>query len=143
MRLLFAGCVGAFVGLLQLFAIMAIEFRAGGPSGIDSSELAFPIFGALVFAEIIGVIALSMYRVAPWILRLLRADWEEQKVREGGKVHSGWLVRLVVVTSLLRRAVVMIDARLWSFDLLLSLGVALLCLLVPTPKAKPKRSSGT
>lgn len=140
MRLIFAGCVGALVGLLQLIAAMAIEAREGGPSGIYSSDLAFPIFAILVLAEIFGVIALSMYRIAPWVLRLLRADWEAQKVREGKRDHAGWIAQTVVVAALLRRIVVMVDAQAWSPDLALSLVVTLLCLLIPTPKKQPNQS---
>lgn len=134
MRLAFAGLFGAFIGLIQLFVIAAIESRGSGPSGVHASDVVYPIWALLVFLEVVGVIALSMYRVAPWILRILRADWEVRKVLEGRAQNRGWIGRSVIACTMLRRAIVMIDAEAWSFDLLLSLAVALACLLVPLPR---------
>jgi hypothetical protein len=137
MRLAFAGLLGAFIGLIQLFVIAAIESRGSGPSGVHASDAMYPVWAFLVFSEIVGVIALSMYRVAPWILRVLRADWEVRKVLEGRARNRGWIGRSVIVCTMLRRALVMIDAGTWSFDLMLSLAVALACLLVPLPVEEP------
>ena len=139
MRLVFAGLVGAFIGLIQLFVIAAIESRGSDPSGVHSSGAVFPVWAFLVFLEVVGVIALSMYRVAPWILRILRADWEVRKVLEGRARNRGWIGRSVIACTMLRRAIVMIDVGAWSFDLLLSLAVALACFLVPLPKEGPQR----
>ncbi len=130
------GLIGGFCGLVQLFAILLIEsHEADEQSGFFSSDMAFPIFASLVMTEILCVMALSMYRVAPWVAHLIGDDWEERRISAGKRRYGEILQRTTVVATVLRRAVVMIDAGGFSPKLLFSLGVALAPLLIPKPRA--------
>ena len=129
------GVIGGFCGLLQLFVILIIEsHETEEPSGVFSSDTAFPIFAVLITTEIMCVMALSMYRVAPWVAHLLGDDWEERRISAGKKKYGLILQRTTVAATVLRRLVVMIDAGAFSTNLLFSLSIALAPLLLPKPK---------
>jgi len=132
---LLAGIIGGFCGLLQLFAIFLIESAYDQErSGTLVSDQVFPIFAMLVMTEIICVIALSAYRISPWILRVLGDDWEANRISSAKKKYGTILQRLTLVATVSRRLIVMVDGGAFSFQMLASLCVALLPLIVPRPK---------
>ena len=132
MNALLAGLIGGFFGLLQLFAILVIETRdEREKSGLLSSDTAFPIFAALVMTEIMCVMALSIYRISPWLLRKTGDAWEADRVGAARKRYGPMLRRTTVIATVLRRVVVMVDAGSFSPHLALSLGVALAAFLIP------------
>jgi hypothetical protein len=135
MNALVAGLLAGFCGFLQLFAIMMIEMQdEKEKSGMLTSDAVFPIFALLVMAEIMCVMALSMYRIAPWLLRVTGDKWEADRVTGARKRYGTVLQRTAVIAPLARRIVVMIDAGAFSASLAFSLGVALAAFLVPRPK---------
>jgi len=135
MNALVAGLIAGLCGLLQLFAIMAIEMHDDKEkSGMLASDSAFPIFALLVMTEIMCVMALSMYRIAPWLLRVTGDKWEANRVTTAKKRYGTMLQRATVIATLARRIVVMADAGTFSSNLVLSLGVALAAFLVPKPE---------
>ena len=135
MNALIAGLVAGFCGFLQLFAIMMIEMQDDKEkSGILASDSAFPLFALLVMTEILCVMALSMYRIAPWLLRVTGDKWEAERVTIARKRYGTILQRTAVIAPLARRIVVMLDAGAFSTSLALSLGVALAAFLVPKPR---------
>lgn len=135
MNALLAGLIAGFFGLLQLCAIMMIEMQdEREKSGILAGEAVFPLFALLVMAEIMCVMALSMYRIAPWLLRVTGDKWEADRVTGARKRYGSVLQRAAVIAPLARRIVVMIDAGAFSATLALSLGVALAAFVVPKPK---------
>ena len=137
MRLLLAGIIGGFVGLIQLFIILAIETsHDNSPSGLLASETAFAIFAIFVLIEIFGVITLSIYRISPWILRLLGADWDAQRtIREKNK-HSHAIHASILIATIGRRATVMIDTQAYDILLVISLLVALAAFIIPKPSKR-------
>ena len=136
MRLLIAGIVGGFVGFVQLFTIWMIEYtNESGRSGALSSDAVFPWFAALVMVEIMCVMALSMYRISPWIARLLGDSFEADRITEGRKRYGLILQRTTITAISLRRIIVGFDAGEFSWALSGSWAVALAPLLIPRPKA--------
>ena len=114
---------------------MAIEMHDDKEkSGMLASDSAFPIFALLVMTEIMCVMALSMYRISPWLLRVTGDQWESDRVTTAKKRYGTILQRTTVVATVARRIVVMVDAGAFSPNLALSLGVALAAFLVPKPK---------
>jgi hypothetical protein len=135
MNALFAGIVAGFCGLLQLIAIMAIEMQdENEKSGFLASDIAFPIFALLVLTEIMCVLALSMYRISPWLFRKIGDDWEANRIASARERYGTALQSTTIAATVLRRVVVMIDAGSFSSHLALSLGVALAVFLIPKPK---------
>ena len=135
MNALVAGLIAGFCGFLQLFAIMMIEMQdEKEKSGILASDSIFPLFALLVMTEIMCVMALSMYRIAPWLLRVTGDKWEADRVTAAKKRYGTILQRTAVIAPLARRIVVMLDSGAFSSSLALFLGVALAAFLVPKPK---------
>jgi hypothetical protein len=135
MNTLIAGLIAGFCGLLQLFAILMIETQDDKEkSGILASDSVFPLFALLVMAEIMCVMALSMYRIAPWLLRVTGEKWEADRITVAKKRYGAILQRTAIIATLARRIVVMLDAGAFSSSLAWSLGVALAAFLVPKPK---------
>ena len=135
MKLFFAGLVGGFIGLLQLFAIFYIEKHEDGPSGVQASDIVFMIFGFLVMIEVICVMALSMYRISPWVVRILGDKWEANRITEAKKEYGIHLHRISLFATTVRRLIVMVDAGSFSISLLASMGIALFPFILPKPKA--------
>ncbi len=103
-------------------------------SGILASDSVFPLFALLVMAEIMCVMALSMYRIAPWLLRVTGDKWEADRVAAAKKRYGTILQQTAVIAPLARRILVMVGAGAFSASLALSLGVAVAAFLVPNPK---------
>jgi hypothetical protein len=132
MRVLLAGLISALVGCIQLVVILMIESRGTDErSGLIGGDVAFVVFALLVLTEVICVVALSMYRLSPWILKFLRDDWEACRVANAKRRYAAILQYTTVCAVLLRRVVVMIDTHSFSSGLLLSLCVALVSFLMP------------
>ena len=137
MRLLLAGIIGGFVGLIQLFIILLIETsHDNSPSGLLASDTAFSIFAIFVLVEIFGVITLSIYRISPWVLRLLRADWDAQRTIHERNKHSHAIHASILIATIGRRATVMIDTQTYDSVLFISLIVALAAFIIPKPKKR-------
>lgn len=135
MKALVAGLIAGFCGFLQLFAIWMIELQdEKEKSGSLASDSVFPLFALLVITEIMCVMALSMYRIAPWLLRVSGDKWEADRVSSAKKRYGALLQRTAVIAPLARRIVVMVDAGSFSSNLALSFGVALAAFLIPKPK---------
>lgn len=129
------GFIGGLFGFFQLIGILVIETkRAEEKSGMLSSDSVFPVFGLLVMVEIMSVMALSMYRVSPWVARLVGEDAQAERISAGKRRYGKVLQYTTVATTFLRRAVVMIDDGHFSPALMASLSVALAPLLLPRPK---------
>jgi hypothetical protein len=139
MRLLFAGIIGGMIGFLQLLIIAAIEAaHSTSPDFAAASDLAFAIFGCFFVVEALSVITLSIYRISPWILRLLRADWDADRTILERKKHSRALHAATIISTLGRRVILMIDHQTWDPILLVSLIVALAAFLIPRPSKREK-----
>ncbi len=114
---------------------MAVEMHDDKEkSGMLASEYAFLVFAVLVMTEIMCVMALSMYRISPWLLRITGDQGEADRVTAAKKRYGTILQRTTVVATVTRRIVVSMDAGAFSTNLALSLGIALAAFLVPKPK---------
>lgn len=134
MKAFLAALVGGACGALQLFAILMVEMNQEDErSGLDASDVAWPIFAFLVTVEIITVMALSMYRTSPWVARALGDDWEAQRITAGKKRYGLVLQRVTVGVTFARRLLVMVDAGAFSMSILYTLSIALVPLLIPRP----------
>jgi|GEM_PF-6397880 len=136
MNTLLAGILGGFCGLVQLVMILALETRdADAKSGLLSGDAVFPIFACLVMIEIVSVIALAMYRVSPWILRLVGDPDEANRITSGKRKYGARLFHLTLIATVARRILVMVDFGVFVPSLFLSLGIALAPMILPRPKA--------
>lgn len=144
MRFFVASLVAAGLGLIQLCVIWFIESQyTQEKSGLLGDEIAFIIFGILIFAEAMCVIALSMYRITPWLLHLMRDDWEANRIKTGRKTRGPILHYVALGAFILRRLVTMVDNQSYSAELLLTLGIALLPFFVPKPKTARRADAPT
>lgn len=134
MRAFLAALAGGTCGALQLFAILVIEMNQEDErSGLDASDAAWPVFAFLVTVEIISVMALSMYRISPWVARALGDDWEAQRITAGKRRYGVILQRVTVGVTFARRLLVTVDAGAFSLSILYTLSIALIPLLIPRP----------
>lgn len=123
--------------MAQLCIIAALEAsRSTEPSGILSSEVAFPVFACLVALEIFCVITLAMYRISPWILHFLRDDFEAARIQDGKTRYSTMLSRVSILAIVARRVVIAIDYQTLDFALLISIPLALSSIFIPRLKFK-------
>ena len=140
MRAFIAATIGASVGFLQ-FLLMAFLDASRDDSRMPTGDFAYSVFAATWLAEMFGLIVIAMYRVSPWIARLLRDDWEASRILRDKKSHvsvAEWLSSAAVVIRVAIRIVVSGHVSLGSV-----LGVAFASLPFVLPRPERKRPNPT
>ena len=142
MNSLLAAMIAGFCGLMQLIVILVIETENDEKSGLLTSDDVFPYFALLVMTEIMCIMALSIYRISPWLLRVTGEKREADRVSSAYRRYGTILARTTIVATLLRRGIVMIDTSSFSTNLTFSLLIPLTLILIPRPKLLSERVGG-
>jgi hypothetical protein len=132
MRRAIAAVVGGLVGFLQIMTIAFLDERAGRPP--IKGDLAAVLFVVLMCLDVMAVIALSMFRVSPFVARLLGDTQEAQRIEESKKIRRFAIQTASAIIILLQRIVVAVSDGHVSKESAIALAVALLPFALPAPK---------
>ena len=130
--------IGGSIGALQFFWLLTLDMERP-ESKMPEGDFWFFIFGLTIVVELISLMAIGMDRIAPWVTRLLRDDFETYWILKERSQHYSRFVlaaSLAVVARAIARA---IDAGGISESAGLGLLFATLPFLIPKPKPFPTR----
>ena len=129
-----AGLVGGLVGFGQILSIALLDEAAG--RNVSIKELwAATVFVVLMCLQIMAVIALSMFRVSPFVARILGDLREAERIEVSKAIRRRTIERASTTIIVLQRIVVAVGAGHVSQEWFLTVGVALFPLALP--KRKP------
>jgi len=126
-----AGVVGGVVGAIQLLAMAWLDEQTSRP--FPKEDWAQGAFVCLSVLQVFAVIALTMYRVSPWVARFLGNTYEADSIEVEGvtrRVVFQWAATIIIF---LQRAVVVVSDWRVSKETAFALVIALLPLLIPSP----------
>ncbi|WP_175414873.1 hypothetical protein [Nibricoccus aquaticus] len=139
MRLFIASLAGAAFGLLQIIAAFALQVRFFGleDTKMTDSDGGLAVFALLVLFEIVCVMATAMYRITPWICRLLNDDWNADRIGRAAVDRRTLLTNLTIGAVTLRRILAFCFGGMPLTSVLPGI-ILFAALFIPTPRVVPK-----
>jgi hypothetical protein len=135
MRAFIAATIGALVGFLQ-FLLLAFLDASRDASSMPAGDVAYSVFAATWIAEMFGLIVIAMYRVSPWIARLLRDDWEASRILRDKKSHISIAECLSSAAIVVRVVIRIVDSGHISLGSFLGVVFASLPFVLSHPERK-------
>jgi len=133
-RAFIAALSGAAVGMTQFRYVAFLDAAHGG--FLPKGDVAYFFFSLTWLAEMFALIVIAMYRIAPWIARLLRDEWEASRILRDKRRHVA-TIEWVSMAAILTRAVVRaVDSGQFTSAVVVGSAFAFLPLIVPRPRAK-------
>ncbi len=135
----FRGFIGAVIGGsigLGLFVWLTVLDESRPGSELPKGDIWFWIFAFTWVLELVALIAIGMYQVAPWVTRILRDDFETYWILKEKNQHYSLIVGASSVAVLIRAIVRAIDAGAVTESVGLGVFIALLPYVLPRPKVK-------
>ncbi|MFT3828446.1 MAG: hypothetical protein QM691_01945 [Opitutaceae bacterium] len=135
MRLLFASCLAAACGLIVQIVVFGLGVAlADGQVYLPMSDWALVPFALATAVEITAIMALWMYRIAPWLLLLMRDRFECERIRKAKPEAIGWIRHTIVIATIVCWIFRVAETGQFALSTLLSAAVGLAPLLLPLPK---------
>ncbi len=132
-RAFIAALTGAAVGMTQFLYVAFLDAEHGGL--LPKGDVAYFFFSLTWLAEMLALIVIAMYRIAPWIARLLRDDWEASRILRDKRRHVAiieWVSMAAILTRALVRAV---DSGEVTSAVVVGSAFAVLPLILSRPRA--------
>ncbi|HLP08760.1 MAG TPA: hypothetical protein VK178_11390 [Opitutaceae bacterium] len=135
MRLLFASCIAAAFGLIAQIVAFGVEVAlADGQFYLPMADWAMVPFALATAIEITAIMALWMYRIAPWLLLLMRDRFECERIRKAKPGAIGWIRHTIVIATIVCAIFRVAETGQFPLVPLMSAAVGLAPLLLPLPK---------
>ena len=118
------------MGFLQIMAVAFLDTAAN--RGAPTKELwALTVFVALMCLQTMAIIALAMFRVAPFVARVLGDSREAERIEASKRLRQRPIELASTVIIALQRVVVVLGAGHLSFEAVLAALIALFPLALP------------
>jgi hypothetical protein len=131
-----AALVGAAIGMTQFICVAFFDAAQGG--FLPKGDFAYFVFSLTWLAEMFALIVIAMYRIAPWIARLLGDEWEASRIRKDKQSHVA-LIEWVSMAAILGRAIIRtIDSGHLTTAVVVGGAFAIVPLIIPRPSTKKK-----
>ncbi len=135
------GFIGAIMGGsigFALFLWLVYLDASRSDSNLPTGDFWFWVFAFTWVLELVALIAIGMYRIAPWVTHILRDDFETYWILKEKKQHYSLIVLMSSLTVVIRAIVRAIDAGSFTQSVGLGLIIASLPFVLPRPKARNK-----
>lgn len=133
-RAFIAALIGAGIGMTQFIYVAFLDAEHGG--FLPKGDLAYFFFSLTWLAEMFALIVIAMYRISPWIARLLRDEWEASRILRDRKRNVSVLEWISMVAILGRAAVRAVDSGHITSAVVVGGVFALVPFFVPNPRGK-------
>lgn len=129
-----AALVGSAVGMCQFLYVAFLDAAQGG--FLPKGDLEYFFFSLTWLAEMFALIVIAMYRIAPWVARLLRDEWEASRILRDKRQHVT-LIEWVSMAAILSRAVIRaVDSGHLTSAVAVGSAFAFVPLIIPRPRVK-------
>ncbi len=128
--------IGGSIGMVQ-FLWLAFADAERPDSHLPKGDVWFWIFALTWVLEMVALIAIGMYRIAPWVTRLLGDSFETYWILKEKRQHYNLIIIASSAAVLLRALVSAIDAGALTQSVGLGLLFAALPFMLPSPKPRP------
>lgn len=135
MRLLFASCLAAAFGLIvQIVAFGVGVALADGYFYFPMSDWALVPVALATAIEMTAIMALWMYRIAPWLLLLIRDRFESERILKAKPEAIAWIRHTIIVATFVSWVFRVAETGRLALSPLASSAIRLAPLLQPLPK---------
>ena len=131
-----AALIAASVGMTQFIFVAFLDATQGG--FLPKGDLAYFFFSLTWLAEMFALIVIAMYRIAPWIARLLRDEWEASRILRDRRRHVAIIEWISMSAILIRALVRAVDSGQLTSAVVVGSAFAFVPLIIPRPRIKQK-----
>lgn len=125
--------IGGSIGLAQ-FCLLVYLDSTNPDSNLPANDFVFWIFAATWVFEMVALMAIGMYRIAPWVTRVLGDSFETYWILKEKKKHYSLIIVVAAITVLIRAIVRVVDTGSLSQSAALGFLFAALPFVLPSPK---------
>jgi hypothetical protein len=133
MRAFVASLIGGGIGFAQVIILAIVDSSNDDRSRVPQGDIAYWVFAATWMAETISVIAISMYRFSPFIVRVMGDDWEADRINKGRRSSGPKIEMAASAAIVVRRIVQYMDIGHISAGTVIGLTIATFPFLIPHP----------
>ena len=134
-RAFVAALTAAAIGMTQ-FIYLAFLDASREDSFLPKGDFAYFLFSLTWLTEMFALIVIAMYRIAPWIARVLRDDWEATRILRDKRQHVSILEWSSTIAIVARALVRVIDSGQVTSVVIVGTAFGIVPLLIPRPRQK-------